>query len=245
MLVTRPIDPRDPLALRLAEAGASVVHLPLIRIAPPTDPAPLWRAIGRLDRFHWVVLTSPNGARAFLDAAAREGLHTLPSRLKVAAVGPGTARAIRDGGVEVDLQPKRFVAEGLLAALKAEGISEGTRVLLPRPARARDALPKGLRALGAVVEEVEAYCTELVDESGAHWRELFQDGKVDWILFTSSSAVESFHQLSHGEVRPLQVGVIGPATAATAREHGFPVDLEAPVHTLMGLADALVERYSR
>lgn len=244
VLVTRPPDLGDPLSLRLAEAGASVVHLPLIRIAPPADPSPLRRAIGELDGFDWVVLTSPNGARAFMEAMVQGGLRTVPSRVKVAAVGPGTARTLQDGGMEVDLLPERFVAEGLLEALKAQGVG-GSRVLLPQPHRARDVLPGGLREMGAVVEEVEAYRTELVPGPASRWRKLYEDGGVHWVLFTSSSAVESFHQLSHGKVRPVQVGVIGPATGATARELGFPVDLEAPVHTLLGLADALVERYSR
>lgn len=244
VLLTRPDVSGDPLTHRLAQAGASVVHLPLIRIAPPADPSPLLRAIRQLEDFHWVVLTSPNGARAFREAMAQEGVQTLPPRLKVAVVGPGTARALQDHGVKVDLVPQRFVAEGLLEALRAHGVAEGTRVLLPRPDRARDMLPRGLRELGANVEEVEAYRTELAPGPAARWKALSEDGGLDWVLFTSSSAVESFHQLSQGKVRPLRVGVIGPATAATAQELGVPVDLEAPVHTLLGLADALVERYS-
>lgn len=222
-----------------------MVHLPLIRIVPPADPVPLLRAIRELDSFQWVVLTSPNGARAFLEGVAREGIPSLPFQLKVAAVGPGTARALQDGGVEVDVLPQRFVAEGLLEALKDQGVSGGTRILLPRPHRARDVLPKGLRELGAVVEEVEAYRTELVSSPGSDWTGLSQEDGVDWVLFTSSSAVEGFHRLSRGKVRSVKVGVIGPATARSARELGFPVDLEAHVHTLVGLADALVERYSR
>jgi uroporphyrinogen-III synthase len=182
-------------------------------------------------------LTSPNGARRLLDAIRDRGRDARAfAGARLAAIGPGTAEALASANLVVDLVPPRFVAESLLDALPAPG-DTGGRLLLVRAAVARDVLPDGLRRKGWDVDVVEAYRTEqapLAEEQAA------AVAAADVVTFTSSSTVSNFLAAMADRPLPPAVAAIGPITAATAREHGLAVDVEAEVHTMDGLVGALV-----
>lgn len=229
VVVTRARAQSSSLLARLRELGADTVEIPAIRIDEPSDGgAALAAAVDRLDSYDWVIVTSPNGARRLL-AACRDARAFGPA--KVAAIGPGTAEALAEGNVAADLVPDRFVAEGLLEVFPA---GPG-RVLIPRAAEARDVLPEGLREQGWEVDVVEAYRTVQGHPSDA---DLARATTADIVTFTSSSTVQNF--LAVCDTVPPTVACIGPITATTAREHGLDVDVEAEVHTIDGLLDALV-----
>ncbi len=187
------------------------------------------------------MLTSANGAVRLLTALDDEGLdvRALGSAL-VAAIGPGTADALAAGGIRADLVPERFVAESLLDAFP-DPPAVGGRVLLARAEVARDVLPEGLRERGWLVDVVEAYRTAPVPLSDAQRRAA---SSADMVTFTSSSTVDRFLDAmasgdSDGTNVPPSVACIGPVTAATARERGLTVDIEADVHTIDGLLTAI------
>jgi uroporphyrinogen-III synthase len=132
------------------------------------------------------------------------------------------------------------VAESLLEAFPAPDPSRAPgsgRVLLARAAVARDILPEGLRARGWDVDVVDAYRTErapLSDEQAT------AVAAAEIVTFTSSSTVANLLDALGGRPVAPVVAAIGPVTAATARHHGLRVDVEAEVHTIDGLVDALV-----
>jgi len=128
------------------------------------------------------------------------------------------------------------VAEALLDAFPAPPV-EGGRVLLARAAVARDVLPDGLRAKGWAVDVVEAYRTTPVHPSDDDLEAL---ATADAVTFTSSSTVTNFLDAVGDRDLPPAVASIGPITSATARERGLTVDIEAEVHSIEGLVDALV-----
>ncbi len=104
----------------------------------------------------------------------------------VVVVGPATAAAAREAGVEPALMAEEFVAEGLLAALDERGVAlAGARVLLPRAAEARDVLPETLRARGASVDVLTVYETQPVPALAVPAARL---EAADFITFTSGSA---------------------------------------------------------
>jgi len=232
VVVTRARAQASSLVHRLRELGASTVEIPAIRIDDPADGGDaLAAAAARLATYDWVVVTSPNGARRLL-AACRDARAF--GSAGVAAIGPGTADALRAGNIEADLVPERFVAEGLLEAFP-DPPPGGGRVLIARAAEARDVLPETLRARGWHVDVVEAYRT-VAGEPTAD--ELAAVAEADVVTFTSSSTVRNF--LAVCDTVPPVVACIGPVTAATARELGLTVDVEADEHTIDGLLDALV-----
>jgi uroporphyrinogen III methyltransferase/synthase len=240
IVVTRARQQASALVERLVALGAATVEVPAIAIAAPADGgAALAKAVERLagGGYDWVVVTSPNGADRLL-AAVRDAGHDARALggTRLAAIGPGTAEALARAQLVADLVPERFVAEALLDALPDAGPDGGT-VLLARAAEARDVLPDGLAARGWAVDVVEAYRTEPLplDETR---RAALAGAEV--VTFTSSSTVTNFLDAVGADAVPPVVAAIGPVTAATARARGLTVDVEAEVHTIGGLVDALV-----
>ncbi|MEO5837703.1 MAG: uroporphyrinogen-III synthase [Acidimicrobiales bacterium] len=231
--VTRAAAQADQLAQRLRDEGFLPVAVPVIDIVDPADGGAALRAaatrLTQPGRYDWVVLTSVNGAERLLAVAPR------PWHSKVAAIGSATASCLTESGVTVALVPPRFVAESLVESF-ARG--SGT-VLLTRAAVARDVLPDGLRAKGWTVDVVEAYRTVAPEVDDRQRREI---AGCDIITFTSPSTVHNFVELLGIDAVSPTVACIGPVTAAACREHGIVVHVEAPVHTVVGLVDALVAR---
>ncbi len=237
VVVTRTRQQASTLAAGLRLLGAEPLEVPVIEIADPADGgALLLEVAGRLGTYDWVVVTSPNGAERLLGAIAELGLDARAfGSARVAAIGPGTARVLSAGGLRADLVPERYVAESLLEALTAAGPAAG-RALLARAEVARDVLPEGLRAAGWAVDVVDAYRTLPAAVSDASRAAV---AGADVVTFTSSSTVERFLEALGPDAVPPVVACIGPITAATARQHGLTVDVEAAEHTIDGLLTAL------
>jgi uroporphyrinogen III methyltransferase / synthase len=229
--VTRARAQASGLAARLVDLGAVVVQAPAIKIVPLDGPA--LSVVG----YDLVCVTSPNGVRLLFERLAAGGLDARAlAGARVAAIGPGTAAALRSHGVIADVVPERFVAEGLVDALADIPV---TRALVARAAEARDVLPDALRERGAEVDVVALYETvaEPLDKAA-----LEAVAGADYVTFTSSSTVRFFFH-SAGEVGSrlrARLVSIGPVTSATLREYGVKPDVEATRHDIDGLVDALV-----
>ncbi len=239
IVVTRAADTADELCDLLGSLGATPVLAPCIATEPPADRgAAVAAALGHLGAYATVVLTSPTGARRFLDGLADADAGPLPAGLRLAAIGPGTEAALAEGGIDVDLVADRAVAESLLEAL-GDPPKAGARLLLVRAEVGRDVLPEGLTARGWVVDDVAAYRTVTPPPDAALGSSV---ARADAVVFTSSSTVTGFlSRFGIGSLPPF-VACIGPISAATARRRGIGVDAEADPHTLAGLTDVLIAR---
>ena len=228
--VTRARAQASGLARRLGALGASVIEAPAIRIVPLAGPAP------ELERYDLVCLTSPNGVRLLFERLAGAGRDARAlAGARVAAIGPGTARALREHGVIADVVPEVFVAEGLVEALSGVPVE---RALIARAAEARDVLPDALRERGAEVDVIALYET-VVESLSDDERAAVCD--ADYVTFTSSSTVRYFFASAGRQLRDgTRLASIGPVTSATLREHGREPDVEAARHDIDGLIDALV-----
>jgi uroporphyrinogen III methyltransferase / synthase len=232
--VTRARAQASELAGRLRELGAEVVEAPAIRIVARPGPAP------ELAGYDLVCLTSPNGVGALFDRLAAAGRDARAfAGITVAAIGPGTARALAERGIVADVVPERFVAEGLVEALAAANRGRPfARALVARAAEARDVLPDALRERGTEVDVVALYETVAEPFTDAERRAV---AGADLITFTSSSTVRFFFAAAGDALRAdTRVVSIGPVTSETLREHGRPPDLEAGRHDIDGLIEALV-----
>jgi uroporphyrinogen III methyltransferase/synthase len=240
ILVTRARAQASVLSERLRALGADVLEAPSIRIEP-LDAAPLAAALARLGEYRWVIVTSPNAVEivwrtlraAGLDARAFAGV-------KIASVGPGTADALLARGLAVDVIPDRYVAEGLVAALRERADVGGARVLFPKAEGARELLPSELRALGATVDEIPIYRSMPDPEGGAAAREALERGTVDLVTFTSGSTVRFFAEAVGVEAaRRARIATMGPITSETVRSLGLTVSVEAREATIDGLVEAV------
>jgi uroporphyrinogen III methyltransferase/synthase len=155
----------------------------------------------------------------------------------VAAIGPGTARALRAHGLIPDIVPPRSIAESLVESLREVEVA-GRPVLVARAAEARDVLPDALREREARVDVVPLYET-VREPAAAEAVELAR--RADYLTFTSSSTARYFAEsVGPDFVAEARVVSIGPVTSETLRELGFGVDVEADRHDPDGLLQALV-----
>ena len=239
VLVTRARGQNEKFSRELAAAGDVPVEFPTIQIVPPADFGPLDRAITDLAAYHWLIFTSVNGVDHFWQRLLQLSQSTAALRhIRVAAIGPATAAALRQQQVQVDLLPAEHVAEAPLAAI---GDVAGRRILLPTADIARSTLAAGLRASGASVDQVTAYQTQPVEDPG-HLLDLLP--AIDILTFTSGSTVRNFVNLLQTDfpataIGPALVACIGPVTAQTAQELGLPVHIVAETYTITGLIQAL------
>ncbi len=230
--VTRARAQASGLARRLEALGANVVQTPSIRVrsldGPPLDPSP----------YDLICLTSPNGVHALFDRLAESGLDARSlAGATVAAIGPGTARALAEHGIAADVVPERFVAEALVEALADTPVE---RALVARASEARDVLPDALRARGADVDVLALY--ETVAEPLAPTA-LQAAREADYVTFTSSSTVRFFLEAAGGDAGfspATRIVSIGPVTSETLREHGLQPHVEAERHDIDGMIAALL-----
>ncbi|HET7552114.1 MAG TPA: uroporphyrinogen-III C-methyltransferase [Gemmatimonadaceae bacterium] len=242
IIVTRARTQASQLAERLTELGADVIEAPAIRIEA-LDTAPLRRALGSLGDYEWAVFTSRNavdivwGELLALGLDARAFVGT-----RLVAVGPSTAAALAEHGLVADVIPERFVAEGVVEALRGRSDISGARVLYPQAEGARDVIPNDLRELEAEVVAIPIY-RSVPDPDGVRTaREALDSGSVDLVTFTSSSTVRYFvESVGIDAARRATIISMGPITSETARTLGLDVAVEAREATIDSLVEAVVE----
>jgi uroporphyrinogen III methyltransferase/synthase len=238
VVVTRARAQASGLAKTLRGHGAEVVELPAIRIEALIGADEARAAAKAIGDYDLICLTSPNGVKLLFEAISDAGLDARAlAGATVAAIGPGTARALAAHGIAADVVPERFVAEALVEVLEDVEV-EGKRVLVARAAEARDVLPDALRERGANVDVVALYETvrEAPDEKA-----IAAAQGADYITFTSSSTVKNLTE-ALGDRFPAAARIvsIGPVTSETVRKAGLEVAVEADRHDVDGLLSALL-----
>ncbi|WP_447972498.1 uroporphyrinogen-III C-methyltransferase [Nitrospira sp. Kam-Ns4a] len=249
VLVTRPREQASELADLLAEAGAEPVECPMIQVVPPEDWGDVDAALAELARYQWLVFTSVNGVRQFLERLHRQGQDVRAlAGLRLCCIGPRTAEELGRWGLRADLVPSEYQAEGLLETLLEAGVA-GQRVLIPRAAVARELLPEQLRRRGCEVRVVTVYRTVLPSVEVETLKARLRNRELDVLTFTSSSTAANFRQLfeSRAEMAELTAGMtvacIGPITARTASELGLSVAVTARENTIPALVEAIINYY--
>lgn len=243
IVVTRAREQASESAALFARKGAHVIQFPTIKIRPLEDLRKLDEAVAGISRYGWLVFTSVNGVRFFrerlyalnLDARALYGV-------KIAAIGPATAKAVEDIGVHADLVPSSYVAESVAHAMLTLGM-KGQKVLIPRAREARDVLPKALRDAGADVDVIAAYDNVPSKENRDAVLKALENGSIDCITFGSSSTVRNFLASIPLEILQkypnVRFAAIGPVTAKTMQDMGLNVDIMPKEFTIPALADAV------
>jgi uroporphyrinogen-III synthase len=262
VLVGRARHQASALSAGLRDLGAEVLEIPFIEIRKPRSYKALDGALKSLADYDWLILTSVNGVDALWARMKKLRIGGKPMHhLKVAAIGPATRQAIERHGIKVNVVPREYVAESVVASLRRK--VKGKRVLLARAKVARDVIPHELRKLGARVDVVEAYETVIPQSSRQRLRAALQSSqrRPQLITFTSSSTVRNFVALLLNESRDqagrvhagnslkrhlkeVRIASIGPITSSTLREFGLPVDIEAAEYTIPGLIKAIVASVS-
>jgi uroporphyrinogen III methyltransferase/synthase len=248
VLVTRPAHQAEGMVRKLEALGAVVSRLSAIEIREPADLRPLDRALGQLrsGKWDWLVFTSANGVHAVLrrlgalDRDARD-----LGAVKLAAIGPKTADALRAYHLRADVVPEvEFSSEGLARALGP--VVSGQRVLLARANRGRQLLRDELASRAAQFEQVVAYDqVDAVDPNPTALDGL-RRGEIRYVTLPSANiaraVLQTFDETIRGRIERGEVHLvaISPETGGAIRERGYRVAAEAAVYTEDGLIDAVV-----
>jgi uroporphyrinogen-III synthase len=265
VLVGRARHQAGALSRELRKLGAEVLEIPFIEIRKPRSFKPLDSALKNLDSYDWLILTSTNAVEALSERLAKLRITKRNLKhLRVAAIGPATQKALKQGGIEVHVVPKEYVAESVVRSLRRR--VKGKRVLLVRAKVARDVIPRELRLAGAHVDVVEAYETIVPRASGKRLRSALKNParRPHVVTFTSSSTVRNFVALLYSpaaaqspqtfrgqecprHTNPHGIGLdgillasIGPITSGTLRDLKLPVGTQAKQFTIPGLVKAIV-----
>ena len=246
VLVTRSRSQASRLCTLLEQAGANAIELPTIEISPLNDFSELDATLADLSGFAWTIFASANSVQSVFERLAIQGKDARAlAGTTIGAIGPATANALSQRGITADFVPSRPVSEAVLEELSSRDW-KGVSVLLPAADIGRDELEKGLVEMGATVNRLAAYRNVPVEGVGDLAKSAFKDG-VDVVTFTSSSTVRNLVEMLGRNRTALEssfISCIGPITAATCRELGLRVDLEATEHTVEGLVDALTNHFA-
>ena len=245
ILITRARHQAQSLASALEEKGATVVAIPAIEIIPPDSYDRVGCGAVECQKISVAGCHQCERRGRIGRATGRLKLPiTALDALKIAAIGPATARALGEMGLHVDEVPRQAMAESLVESLRDQ--VRGKKVLLVRAKVARDVLPEELRNAGATVDVVDAYQTIVPVTSADDVRLLFAAASrmPDVVTFTSSSTVTNFFRLLHEAnlpawPTPVAAASIGPITSQTLRHHGIEPAVEATEYTIPGVVEAL------
>lgn len=252
IVVTRSREQASWLSSRLTALGADVIEMPAIRIEPVRDRSEINRCIRKIGSYSWIVFTSVNGVDHFFNTLAENGLDSRSlSGSKICVIGPSTGDRLMTHGIRPDLLPDRFISSAVLESLVELNEVKGKSFLLPRADIAPKDLGDHLLEHGAAcVDDVAVYRTVQAGNDDMDYVKNAIAGKsIDLVTFTSSSTVKNFHRLATrmgiADPKDLTCAAIGPVTAKTAEDLGFPVRISAVEHTIEGLIDAILTYYHK
>ena len=242
--VTRSAEDFEACAESIRRLGGIPLACPMITFAPPDDTTPLDECLRRLREFNWILFTSAHSVQFFWMRLEALGLGAADlSGVPCAAIGPATTEVLRERGIAPAFEAERSTGETFFEEFRQQVSLAGQRFLIPGSQIAHKTLPNLLRRAGGEVWDVVAYTNQPTGEIPGEILSLLHDGRLDYILFTSSSTVEHFMQClppEPGLKQNLHAASIGPSTSATLRAHGVVPILEAQTHSLDGLLETII-----
>ena len=214
VLVTRPEHQAHRLAKMVADRGGQALIFPAlaIKFIPVTD----WRQID-WRQIDWLIFVSPNAVAAFVAGYQQP----LPANVKAVAVGGGTATAMQQHGLTIDLQPPESKGSESLLTVQQFASLQGQQIVIVRAAGGRELLAETLRSRGASVSYLNAYQRVRPEPSVSACQ---QAAHVDYLTATSVAALDNLCELlkaylSH--IRELPLVVLSDRIEQHALSSGF------------------------
>lgn len=241
VLVTRSKEQAPALCEKFEAVGATAVSFPVIQFEA-VQSEEVAQAMAQLERYDWILFTSVNGVRFFLQNAPSNWRPACTA--KIGAVGSATVKALHENGINADFVPEQFTGEELATGL---GDVTNKRILIPRASVGRPEITDSLREGGALVADVGLYETITAVPTPAALVQL--DQPLDVITFTSPSSVRNFFKIINANnhkhrmfgSKPPTIACIGPSTAEGAKQFGLTVGIMPDEYTIDELVQAVVD----
>jgi uroporphyrinogen III methyltransferase/synthase len=243
----------------LESLGAEILAFPTIQIVPPANWSPLDSSLDKIESYDWLILTSGNGVRYFFQRIFERGRDIRDLKgLKICAVGSKTASAIKKFGINVDMVPKQFNAEGLIEAFMQskelrtktkDGTLKGLKILLPRAEVAREVFPNKVRELGGEIDVPAVYRTVKPKVHGKRLQRFLKEGKISVATFTSAATFNNFLEMTGDEaaglLKGVTIAVIGPVTEKAVLKAGLKVDIMPKEATIDAMVQAIIDQTTK
>ncbi len=242
VLVTRPKGLISRMAAKLRVQGAEVLELPAIETGAVKDDEKIKEAVDRLESYQWIAFTSPTGVNVFFDKIIELGkdLRCLGG-IKIAAIGEGTKKALKEHGLFADLIPQIYDGASLGAEM-AKVCEPDAKILLPRASIGNHEILEALSARSDLtVDDVPTYDTHYVTWNVLDETAKFEKGEIDCAVFTSASTVKGFVEATKGlDYTKVTAACIGKQTKAAADRYGMKTYM-AKKATIDSVVDLVTE----
>jgi uroporphyrinogen III methyltransferase / synthase len=248
IVATRDEQGNRDFAAKIAALGGIPIAFQSIRFKRLTESDAYIAAFASLSSYDWLIFTSSRGVDAFTESIAGFGKDArVLGGIKVACVGAETAKSLAAFGVKADFVPTVSTGVELAMQLIAAFDVTARRFLLLRSAIAEPALADLLKAAGATVDDVPAYTSQPAGADGTALCAALMAGNIDWVTFTSGSAVRAFLAAVDAGLLgdKAKLASIGPVTSAEMATRGLKVSAEAKVSTIDGILSAIAESEGR
>ncbi len=250
IVITRTVEQSKESSAVFSELGANVIIFPTLEIVPPSSWKQFDEAVNDYNKIDFIVLTSAHSVRMFIQRIKELNVTFNFSKMKVVAVGNKTAGICKELGIPVNIVPSKFSGDAVVDELSKYDLM-GKVIFIPRSAIGREALPQGLRELGAIIKSVPAYNVSFPsDENIKSNIEQLNANRPDLFIFTSPSTFENFLQIMKIEdpvrfFKGYLVAAIGPTTKSSIEDRKVKVDIIPDEFTIDGLAKAIVDHYKK
>lgn len=248
IITTRPRELTVTMYDRLSSLGAEVISVPTIKTVPIKENATLDTALKKLDIYSWLVFTSRAGVDVFFDKLVSSGIDIRAlSGLKIAAIGSGTEKALRQRGLFCQLVPKSYNAAELARSL-CEQAQPGERLFIARAKQGSEGLTSILSENSTLYDDIPVYETvyNLNGSPALNAALTSPDScRSTLITFTSASTVRGFTSGAEGhDFSKLTAVCIGHETEREAMAHGFKT-IVSDISTVESMVEKILSEFGR
>ena len=247
ILVTRQETKGSNLSEMLVSRGAKVFKEPMSIILPPVSWKMFDHTAQHSAMIDWAVFTSSNGIRYCFSRLKELGLNSrkIFSNLRIACIGKSTASTLAENGRIPELVPKYYQSEGLAEAFNQYDLFNKTFWLIQAES-ARKFLSNALAKNGAQIITTPVYRNVPTEVNQKSLLSSLKSQKIDWIIFTSPSAIQNFQHLLPLEFwlslsKVPKIACLGEITSATAESFGLKVDAKPEIQNFEKLVQKLCD----
>lgn len=242
VMVTRPTPEGEALCLQLQAQGYDTIHLPVLEIKPLADTRLLREQIAGLDHYAWAIFISRSAVRSSA-ALIHEQWPQFPPQLHLAAVGEGTAEALRQAHLPAVLYPAEdWSSEGLLALPELQNVAN-QKIALFCGEGGRELLATTLQERGAEVTRFVSYQRVLPELDLSPCKALLRHDQIDAVVVTSGEGLSQLKKLflesEWPRLKKIPLVLISERIIIQAKELGFESCFLAKMAGHEGILQAL------
>lgn len=236
VLVTRPKNQAAGLIDALTQAGAEVIHYPVLEIEAIGDSPTSQAILADLSQFKALIFISTNAVRFAAQSMAEQSIQPsiqlpiqLPSSAQCLSIGQATAAALQQHFGNTSLFPQNAADSESFLELEAIQPSQiaGQKILIVRGEGGRETLKQQLQQRGAEVQYLELYRRVSPKFSSENPNPLpiwLENHRIDLITVTSGQSLTYLTELAEhkkDELKALPLLTPSARVADIAQRSGF------------------------